>query len=340
MRAAHVRRLGSHLMWVAALAVACPAAGAKVFPYRALRRIALPAAANVSALAVVGRDLYAGQGDSVSLYAPTGALRIAHRRLDGTVRALAAVDGQIVVAVSHPSSLEFLAAKSLRVLRQRALIAASPSALLYDPAVHMLFIEDRAGHTVTRLDPQTGRTLGSVRLAGALGQMAANGRGTLYVANATHDAIDVTDARGMRYEGAIPLRRCHAPHALAMDTVGRRLFVACSNGRALIIDADLGFTFVRLPIQRGGHLRAAFAYRPLGPHGWKGGVFIAGGGALSAIQMQAFVRYRAGGRLPVTRRITALALAPAAGVLWLAVARGGGKPAALWRLAAPVSESQ
>ncbi len=338
MSAAGVRQLVSNLICLVALTVAGPVVHATIFPYHGLYRISLPDAGSVGALAVDGRDVCVGQGDTVSLYAPTSAERIDHQHLDGTVRALTTVDGTIVVAVSDPSRLEFLAARSLRVLRQRRLGAATPSELVYDSLARMLFIEYRTAHTVTRLDPQTGRALGSVRLVGALGQMAANGRGTLYVVNSTHDAIDVIGARRMNYEGAIPLQRCSTPRALAMDTVGRRLFAACSNGRALIVDADLGFTFDRFPIQYGRDLRAAFAFRPLGPHGWKGGIFFVGGGAVSAIQMQSFVRYQAAGRFPLTRRVTAFAIAPPVGVLWLAVAPSGGKPAALWRLGTPVSE--
>ena len=325
------RRL-RYVTWIVALAAA-RAATANAFPYHLLRRIALPGTASVGALVFDPRaaSVYVGLGHFVRVYTLTGTLRTLDRRLHGTVKALVAVtNNEIVAAVRHPNSLDFLTSTSLQVLRRRPLGSTRPSALLYDPYAHLLFLESRSSHTLMRLDPETGKPLGSVRLSGKLGEVASNGRGTLYVADATHDAVDVISALHMRYQGAIPLTRCHAPTGLAMDRVGRRLFVACSNGRALIVDADLGFTFVRLPIQRAAHLHTVFAFRPLGSGGWKGGAFIAGGGRVGAIDMRTFVRYQGGGHLVLASCCTALTLAPPADELWLASGRKGGEHAKLW----------
>lgn len=317
-------------------------AAANTFPYRVLRRVTLPGAAGVRALASdsSGRFVYAGQGDLLSAYAAASAIRIDTRLLEGSVSALAVgANGEVVAATRQPAGLEFLTPKSLRVVRERALHWQAPSALLYDRREHMLFLESRPRRTIARLDPSSGEVLGSVRLTGRLGEMASNGRGTLYVANVTHDSLDVIDVRRMKYEGAIPLRGCRAPTGLAMDTVGRRLFVGCRNGQALIVDADLGFVFVRMPIQVAARVRNEFAFHPLGRRGWKGGAFIAGGDALDAIQMQTFVRYRAAGRLSLADPCTAMTLVPRAGRLWLALAPEDGKPARLWILGARNGQS-
>ena len=106
-----------------------------------------------------------------------------------------------------------------------------------------------------------------------------------------------------------------------MDQVGRRLFVACANGQALVVDEDMGFTFVRLPIERAEHLRLVFALKPLGPGGWKGGAFMAGDGpGLDAIRMNAFISYVGGGSLALGGRCTALAVNATARRLVLALA--------------------
>ncbi|MGH8300534.1 MAG: YncE family protein, partial [Steroidobacteraceae bacterium] len=151
--------------------------------------------------------------------------------------------------------------------------------------------------------------------------IAGDGRGTLYVANGATDAIDVIDTGKMTAVGSIPTPDCHAPTGLALDRVGRRLFVACGNGTALVIDTDMGFAFEQLPIQKGTALRTLFAFRPGGPGDWKGGAFIAGDGPeLDAIRMNAFISYTSGGSMPLPGRATAMAVSPSAEELWIALA--------------------
>lgn len=338
-----MRRLAALTLGAALLGPVRPAAAANGFPYRVVRRIELPAAGPVQALLFDPQTqrIYAAEGRQIRAYSTGGALLGVHRRLDGTVSALAEnAAGEIIAAVRAPAQIVFLAPQTLAVERRRMLESGPPAALLYDREARMLFLESRSQHRIERLDPVSGKPLGQVRLAGVLGQMAGNGRGTLYVANSTRNALEVIDARTMRDTGSIALQRCRSPRGLAMDRVGRRLFVGCANSRALIVDADLGFTFVRLPIAHGAGLRAAFAFHPLGAHGWKGGAFFAGDAAAAAIQMQSFVRYRKQGQLPLGGRCTALALAAPAAQLWLALAPKSHGRAVLWVLGARRSEVQ
>jgi hypothetical protein len=307
---------------LAALAAAAGMALAAPFPYRMQHRIVLTGTAPVRALAAgpEAQHVYAAVGDEVRSFDLTGqaASRV---KLPGVVTGLAAGAGDTLYAVvGAPARLVILSVRPLHVVVSVSLHVGAPSAVLFDPVADELFAESQAGHSVTRLDPGTGRRLGVVRLQGELMQMASDGRGTIYLANAERNALDVVDANDMTFSGEIPLARCRAPSGLAMDTLGRRLFVGCGNGRELIVDSDLGYTFRRLPIQRSTSLQAVFAFHPLGKAGWKGGTFVAGGSEVDAIRMYAFVRYDGGGTLALTRPETALALDPAAGELWLAQA--------------------
>lgn len=316
-------RTGWAIWRVAVLALAVSrVALAGSFPLHVLRKITLPDTAPVRALAFgpAAKRIYAAAGSHVYAYELSGHTA-GSVSLPGTVTGLAVIPGSVLYAtVGSPARLVMLGVRPLHVQRSVAFHDGAPSALLYDPIAHALYVESVADKSVTRLDPMTGRPIATVRLRGALRQMAANGRGTLYVANASRNALDVVNAHNMTLSGVIPLAGCRAPTGLAMDTIGRRLFVSCSNARALIVDADLGFTFDRLPVQRATSLRAVFAFHPLGARGWKGGVFIAGNGHwVDAIRMNAFVRYVSGGRLPLAAPCTALALSPAAGELWLAL---------------------
>ncbi len=343
MHATSVRPLGVLAAGILLLTIGLPAAAGTGFPYRLMRRIALPATGVVHALLFdpQTRVIYVAQGHRIEGYSPAGKPLALHRRLGGTVSALARTQsGQIVAAVRAPAQLVFLSPRTLAVEHQRSLDSGRPAALLYDRTARMLFLESRSNGSIVRLDPLSGRPLGRVRILGALGQMAGNGRGTLYVTNTARNALEVIDARTMRRAGSIPLSRCHAPSGLAMDRVGRRLFVGCANGRALIVDADLGFTFVRLPLPGGPRLHAAFAFHPFGAHGWKGGAFFAGAKAVAGIQMQAFIRYRNHGQLPLPARCSALALAAPVGELWLALASAATGRPVIWVLGAGRSEAQ
>jgi hypothetical protein len=307
----------------------CAAAGN--FPFRVFHRLSLEGSAPVTALAFDARDtLYAAVGDEVRSFAGGSGEPGSEVKLPGAVIALAPENraGVLFAAVRSPARLVILRLDPLRIVGSVALRAGVPSGLLFDPITHTLFAESRSARTVARLDPRTGRGLGVVHLAGRLEQMAGDGRRTLYVANSEENAVDVIDTTRMRNLGDIPAPGCSAPTGLAMDPMGRRLFVACTNGKAFIIDTDMGFTFERLPIGRGSAARVVFAHHPLGANGWKGGAFTAGSDSqLDAIRMLAFIKYVRGGQLPLPGPCTAMALNPTSGELWLALATGGGKAA-------------
>jgi DNA-binding beta-propeller fold protein YncE len=299
------------------------AAAAGALPYRVLHRISLSGAGPVQAVAFGpdGKHLYAAVGDQLRSY-DTGSGQPGQTiRLPGVGVGLAADGGDLYVVTRAPARLVMLTLQPLRITSSVAVRGAEPSALLYDSDADALYVESRAGDSVARLDPKSGKTLGVAHLHGRLEQMAANGRGTLYVANTADNELEAIETDKMTRSGAIPLSGCSAPTGLAIDTVGRRLFVACGNGQALVVDEDMGFPFVRLPIEQAAGLQTVFALHPFGSDGWKGGAFIAGDGpAVDAIQMKAFISYVGGGSLPLGGRCTALAVSPAARQLVLALA--------------------
>lgn len=318
---------GAALLAALALTMSLAAAAAE-FPYRVLHRIPLSGAAPVRALAFGprGKHLYAIAGTELNRYGTDSERSGQSLKLPGVGVGLAAAShdrGVLYVATRSPARLLIVALRPWRIRTSVPLRDGEPSALLYDSLGHALYVESRRGHSVARLDPATGRTLGVAHLRGRLGQMAANGRGMLYVANADTPELEAIQTSGMRADGAIPLPGCSAPTGLAMDQVGRRLFVACGNGEALVVDEDMGFTFERLAITRAARLRVVFAFHPLGPDGWKGGIFMAGdAAALDAIRMKAFIRYVEGGTLPLAGNCTAIAVSPIARQLVLALAPG------------------
>ena len=324
IRTSRLALAGALSVAAAALAVSHPAA-AGTLPLGVAHRIEVAGGPPIGALAFSpdGKLAYAAAGDEVRSFDVATAVPGAVMKVPGPVVGLAAsadAGGTLYAAVGKPARLLFLGVQPLRIRASDALRGGTPSGLVYEAGERALYVESRSGRSVTRLDSHDGKTIAVVHLKGDLAQMAGDGRGTLYVADAASDAIDVIATGKMTFTGAIPAPNCHAPTGLDFDPVGRRLFVACSNGTALVIDTDMGFAFEQLPIQKGTALRTVFAFHPTGPGGWKGGAFIAGDGSvLDGIRMNAFISYTSGGSLPLSGRATALAVSPAAGQLWIAL---------------------
>lgn len=322
---------GALTVAAAALAASFPAAGA-ISSVDVAHRIAVAGGLPVSALAFSadGKLAYAATGNELRSFDVATAAPAAVVTVPGGVVGLAAsadAGGSLYAAVGAPARILFLSAHPLRVRASDPLRDGTPSGLLYEAAEHALYVESRSGHSLVRLDSDDGKKIAVAHLKGDLAQMAGDGRGTLYVANAASDAIDVIATGKMTFTGAIPTPNCHAPTGLDFDPVGRRLFVACGNGTALVIDTDMGFAFEQLPIQKGTALQTVFAFHPTGPGGWKGGAFIAGDGpVLDAIRMNAFISYTSAGSLPLPGRATALAVNAPAGQLWIALAARNGAP--------------
>ena len=111
-----------------------------------------------------------------------------------------------------------------------------------------------------------------------------------------------------------------------MDPVARRLFVSCGNGEALILDTDMGFISVCLPVAHGTGGHTAFAFHPFGPAGWKASAFFTGrSGVLDAIRMNAFVRCAGVTPLALEGASTALTPDPTTAQFRLAVVPHGSR---------------
>lgn len=343
IRVSRLAVAGTFAVAAAALAVSVPAA-AGALPFSVVHRIDLTDGSTVTALAFAadGKLAYAAAGDELHGFEVATGAAEALAKTPGPVVGLASsaeAGGTLYAAVATPARLLFLSPHPLRVRSSVAVRGGALSGLLYEPGEHAVYVESRVGRSVTRLDSRGGKAIAVARLPGDLAQMTGDGRGTLYVANTATDTIDVIDTDKMTAIGAIPTPDCHAPTGLALDPVGRRLFVACGNGMALVIDTDMGFAFEQLPIQKAKVQRTVFAFHPGGPGSWKGGAFIAGDGpGLEGIRMNAFISYTSGGSMPLPGRVTAMAMSPSAEQLWIAIAPRGGSGA--MRGAATAGESR
>ncbi|HZX70403.1 MAG TPA: hypothetical protein VFE77_06245 [Rhodanobacter sp.] len=295
-------------------------------PLHVSHRMVVPSTTRVSGIGfdAAGAQAYLATGAAVTAFDATSFRQTDSLQLPAAAVAMA-IDqegSKGYAAIAAPAELVVFKLHPLHIESTIPLHDGVPAALLYASSEHALYVLSDASSTITRWDAASGKRSGQVRLSGALGQMATNARGTLYVANTTANAVDAVDEHSMKRLGAIPTKHCVGPTGLAMDPIGRRLFVSCQDGARTVIDTDMGFTFESFPTGTPGSSQMVFAMHPFGAGGWKGAAFNAGGnGELAGLRMNAFVNYSAGGTYALDGKVQAIALNVPAGQLWLALAR-------------------
>jgi len=173
------------------------------------------------------------------------------------------------------------------------------SSLCYDEDAKTVEAVSTGGSLAT-LDAESGKVVKSGHIATGAGQIACGTLNHVYVADTSANVIHVLNHGTGKNDGDYPIMTGSKPSGLALDTKGRRLFVACEDGVIEIIDTDSGFTFIEL---KGGvgAARETFAWTPQGKGQWKAASFVAQqDGTLTGIRMNAYINYTVGGQYKLT----------------------------------------
>src|SRR5581483_4800277 len=191
-------------------------------------------------------------------------------------------------------------------IASEAKVAAGPSSLCYDEGGKTVEIVDAAG-TLTTLNAETGKLVKSAKVPAAAGEIACGTLSQVYVADTAGNVVHVLNHETGRLEGDYPLMTGHKPSGLALDTKGRRLFVACEDGAIEVIDTDSGFTFIQLA-DGSGLAHGIFVWTPQGKGQWKAGAFFThADGTLSGVRMMAYINYTLGGSYKLLPGATGIA---------------------------------
>jgi hypothetical protein len=164
-----------------------------------------------------------------------------------------------------------------------------------------------SGGSLTTIDAESGKVVKSGRIATGAGQIACGTLDHVYVADTSANVIHVLNHGTGKNDGDYPIMTGSKPSGLALDTKGRRLFVACEDGVIEIIDTDSGFTFIELK-GANGRARETFAWTPQGKGQWKAAAFVAQqDGTLTGVRMNAFINYTVGGQYKLTSGLGSVA---------------------------------
>jgi DNA-binding beta-propeller fold protein YncE len=185
--------------------------------------------------------------------------------------------------------------------------------MLYDPASGHVFTMNGDSGNASVIDPAKVAVLTNIVLDGKPEYAAADGRGHVYANIEDKGQIAAIDSMKNAVTAHWPLTGCVSPHGLAVDSVGRRIFSSCSNGKLIVMNADTGAIVATLPIGLGSD---AVAFDPVRKR-----VFSSNGsGTLSVIVENSPDSFAAPVEIATTRGARTMAVDPKSGRLFLVAA--------------------
>jgi YVTN family beta-propeller protein len=189
------------------------------------------------------------------------------------------------VTRSEANTVDVFDPKTLTLIKHIP-VADDPDGIFYDPGSKQIYVASGDAKLVTLIDPTKQEPVAIIHLTGKPEFAAFDSQTGLFYQNLedTNSVAAVnTLTRSVVQEWQLP--GCKAPSAMAIDTMDRRLFIACShNTRLLIFDLDAHQIIRSIAIGGGPD---AIAFDP-GIHC----LYIAGeSGILSVIQQDSLDKY-------------------------------------------------
>lgn len=137
-------------------------------------------------------------------------------------------------------SVTVFALDSLAVKQQVKVSGKNPDALLYVPQAHQLYAFNGNSANVTVFDVPGMRVVSTIKVGGRPEFAVSDGAGRIYFNVEDKNAIEVIDIAAGKVVAHWPLAGCEEPTGLALDIAHARLFAACKNKLATVVDAGNG----------------------------------------------------------------------------------------------------
>ncbi|RFP08498.1 YncE family protein [Duganella sp. BJB489] len=134
-------------------------------------------------------------------------------------------------------SVTVFALDSLAVRQHVKVSGKNPDAILYVPQARQLYVFNGSSADVTVFDVPGMRIVSTIKVGGRPEFAVSNGAGRIYLNIEDQNAIEVIDIVAGKVVAHWPLAGCEAPTGLALDITHARLFAACKNKLAAVVDA-------------------------------------------------------------------------------------------------------
>jgi YVTN family beta-propeller protein len=115
-----------------------------------------------------------------------------------------------------------------------------PDAIEYDPESKRIYVANHGSGELTVIDPASGDVVATLPLGGALEGIAFDGRGQGYAIAENKSSVHVFDTHPLKAKATWPFAPGEGGTGLAVDAVNHRLFAACANNKAVVLDSDSG----------------------------------------------------------------------------------------------------
>lgn len=145
--------------------------------------------------------------------------------------------------------------KSLKITGQIK-VEEDADGIARDAATGRIFVIEGDTKKIGVIDPKTNKVLAQIDTGEGLEYGAGDGRGFVYVAGVEKRTVLKINARTLKIAARWSAPTCERPHGLAVDGVGHRVFMSCTNSQMVVLDGINGKIVATLPIGRGSDAAA------------------------------------------------------------------------------------
>jgi len=138
--------------------------------------------------------------------------------------------------------------KTLAILKQVKVSGSNPDAIEYDPESKRVYAGNHGSGEIVVIDPESGEIVSNLSLGGKLEGIGFDGRGQGYVIAEDKSAVHVFDTHTLKAKATWSFAPGEGGTGLAVDSENHRLFAACGNNKAVILDSDNGKLVATAPI--------------------------------------------------------------------------------------------
>src|SRR5216684_3378196 len=165
---------------------------------------------------------------------------------------------RIYVTDGEAGDLKIFDGKTYKLLSSVKLLEDADS-IGYDPETKYLYIDNGGGDVhqtysmLSVVDTTAGKKVADIKIDGDTLEAMALEKSSpkIYVNNKAKNQVDVVDREKREVIASWPVTRCKGPVAMAFDEANHRVFVACRDGDAVVLDTQSGKEVTSLPITKG-----------------------------------------------------------------------------------------
>jgi YVTN family beta-propeller protein len=130
--------------------------------------------------------------------------------------------------------------ESMRRVTDIQVAGSGLDSILYEPAVHKVYVFNRNSSTVDVIDAKTLKIIHSIKSSGKPSRAVTDNYGHIYLNVQEGAGVDVIDATSDKLVSTWSLAGCDQPSGLAIDVDHSRLISACRNRIAVVTNALTG----------------------------------------------------------------------------------------------------